>query len=99
MNYAGIIRRWVRSPFRDLLSAVQIARDDQLERQLVRPTRYPEARARFEVERARSMVHDSKELVHLIVRRLEVAEGAEVGVLLAGNCPVFADVIRETRGG
>src|SRR6185312_46246 len=78
---------------------VQIARQNELERQLVRRVREREARAGLDVEGTDGMVDDGEQLVDLRRHRRDVTERSEIIILLGGHSPHRREVVVDARRG
>src|SRR5438132_11477671 len=85
----------------DLLTfprCVEIARQNQLQLELIRSVGHPEPRAGLDIEEPARAIDDRVDLMRLIAHRVEFMHRPEVVVFLDGNGPYFRKVVGNPRG-
>ena len=66
---------------------VQVAGDQQLQRELVRRVGQTEPHTKFDIQRIAAAIDDGIELMDLTVRRVELTKRTVIGILLSGDRP------------
>src|SRR5215831_6538115 len=76
-----------------LVPRSEVARQHQFERQFVSPGGQTKADASLDIQELAIAIHNSPDLVKLLVQGKELPQRAEIGILLSGNGPLIIHVV------
>src|SRR5256885_7347547 len=85
--------------FGSLFYSIEITRQNQFEREVVRRAGQTEARPGLDVEGFARIIQDGEDLMRLLVSGRKMFNGTEIGIMLQRHRPVHGYIVSDPCGG